>query len=70
MLTHVSQAERDPEEEGDYMAFEQLMAESMKKQDNKKKDSTSNPNSKQKEHASHDHHHHHPHMRSHKGEEV
>ncbi|KIW30143.1 uncharacterized protein PV07_05912 [Cladophialophora immunda] len=38
-------AERDPDEEGDFMAFEQLMAESMKKQEKKKekekqKDST------------------------------
>lgn len=33
------QAERDPEEEGDYMAFEQLMAEAMQKKgkDEKKK---------------------------------
>lgn len=33
------QAERDPEEEGDYMAFEQLMAEAMQKKgkDDKKK---------------------------------
>lgn len=29
------QAERDPDEEGDYMAFEQLMAESLKKKDKK-----------------------------------
>lgn len=37
------QAERDPEEEGDYMAFEQLMAEAMTKKgkdekEKKKKD--------------------------------
>ena len=31
-----SKAERDPDEEGDFMAFEQLMAESMKKQEKKK----------------------------------
>lgn len=33
------QAERDPDEEGDYMAFEQLMAEAMTKKgkDEKKK---------------------------------
>ena len=31
-----AQAERDPDEEGDYMAFEQLMAESLKKQDKSK----------------------------------
>lgn len=39
-LTNYSpQAERDPEEEGDYMAFEQLMAEAMQKKgkDEKKK---------------------------------
>lgn len=35
-LTIYLQAERDPDEEGDYMAFEQLMAESMRKQDKKK----------------------------------
>lgn len=36
---HVFQAERDPDEEGDYMAFEQLMAEAMQKKgkDEKKK---------------------------------
>lgn len=35
-----SQAKRNPEEEGDYMAFEQLMHESMAKKakDQKKKD--------------------------------
>lgn len=39
VLTRVIQAERDPEEEGDYMAFEQLMAEAMTKKgkDEKKK---------------------------------
>ena len=31
MLTESFQAERDPDEEGDYMAFEQLMAEAMSK---------------------------------------
>ncbi|KAL2427293.1 putative J domain-containing protein C3E7.11c [Exophiala dermatitidis] len=34
--TIFQQAERDPDEEGDFMAFEQLMAESMKKQEKKK----------------------------------
>ena len=29
------QAERDPEEEGDFMAFEQLMAEAAAKKENK-----------------------------------
>ncbi|KAJ5730841.1 uncharacterized protein N7483_005349 [Penicillium malachiteum] len=33
-----AKAERDPEEEGDYMAFEQLMAEAMTKDKKKKKD--------------------------------
>jgi hypothetical protein len=51
------QAERDPDEEGDFMAFEQLMAESMKKKEDKKKEKE-NPKDKQKEHV----HHHHPHM--------
>ena len=38
-LLTLLQAERDPEEEGDYMAFEQLMAEAMTKKgkDEKKK---------------------------------
>ncbi|EXJ79239.1 hypothetical protein A1O3_08740 [Capronia epimyces CBS 606.96] len=36
MGTIFQQAERDPDEEGDFMAFEQLMAESMKKQEKKK----------------------------------
>jgi hypothetical protein len=51
------QAERDPDEEGDFMAFEQLMAESMKKKEDKKKEKE-NSKDKQKEHV----HHHHPHM--------
>jgi hypothetical protein len=35
---HHFQAQRSPEEEGDYMAFEQLVAEAaMKKKDSKKK---------------------------------
>lgn len=33
----VQQAERDPEEEGDYMAFEQLMAEAMSKKGKEEK---------------------------------
>ena len=43
MLTLRLQAERDPEEEGDYMAFEQLMAEAMTKKgkDEKKKEKKS-----------------------------
>jgi hypothetical protein len=42
--TNITQAERDPEEEGDFMAFEQLMAEAAAKKDSKDKDK---------------HHHHH-----------
>ncbi|RMD44233.1 hypothetical protein DV735_g923, partial [Chaetothyriales sp. CBS 134920] len=45
-------AERDAEEEGDYMAFEQLMAESMKKKDDKKKSKDFTP------HIPHPHLHH------------
>jgi len=33
--SNTSQAERDPEEEGDFMAFEQLMAEAAAKKENK-----------------------------------
>jgi hypothetical protein len=47
VLTVAAQAERDPDEEGDFMAFEQLMAESMKKQEKKKE------KEKQKDSASH-----------------
>ena len=35
MGTNQLQAERDPEEEGDFMAFEQLMAEAAAKKDAK-----------------------------------
>ncbi|RMZ77105.1 hypothetical protein DV737_g4521, partial [Chaetothyriales sp. CBS 132003] len=41
--TVFQRAERDPDEEGVYMAFEQLMAESMKKKDDKKKGKESSP---------------------------
>ena len=44
MDANVLQAERDPEEEGDFMAFEQLMAEAAAKKENK--------------HDKHDKHHH------------
>ena len=37
VLTHFVQAQRDPDEEGDYMAFEQLMADAQRK---KEKDKT------------------------------
>jgi hypothetical protein len=58
------QAERDPDEEGDFMAFEQLMAESMKKKEDKKKERETSKD-KQKEHAHQHGHHHHPHMPGH-----
>ena len=48
-LTVDEQAERDPDEEGEYMAFEQLMAESMKKTEKKKE------KEKEKDHR-HNHH--------------
>ncbi|RMZ91663.1 hypothetical protein DV736_g1107, partial [Chaetothyriales sp. CBS 134916] len=41
--TIFQKAERNADEEGDYMAFEQLMAESMKKKDDKKKGRESSP---------------------------
>lgn len=34
-ITNIVQAQRDPDEEGDYMAFEQLMAEANVKRDKK-----------------------------------
>ncbi|KAH1498261.1 hypothetical protein KXX06_001878 [Aspergillus fumigatus] len=46
-----SKAERDPEEEGDYMAFEQLMAEAMSKKGKDEK-------KKKKEKSKNEHHHH------------
>ncbi|KAK4935499.1 DnaJ-like protein [Elasticomyces elasticus] len=54
--TIYQKAERDPEEEGDFMAFEQLMAESMKKQEKKKeKEKDKETSSKDKHHSGHDH---------------
>ena len=51
------QAQRDPDEEGDYMAFEQLMAEAqMKKGKDEKKDGKE---PKKEESSSHHHRHHH-----------
>ncbi|KAL4892843.1 X-domain of DnaJ-containing-domain-containing protein [Aspergillus ambiguus] len=44
-----SKAERDPEEEGDYMAFEQLMADAMTKKDKEEK-------KKKKKDSKHEHH--------------
>ncbi|KAJ4358178.1 DnaJ-like protein [Didymosphaeria variabile] len=45
-----SKAERDPEEEGDFMAFEQLMAEAAAKKDTK-------TDKEKKKHKHHSHHH-------------
>jgi hypothetical protein len=39
------QAQRNPEEEGDYMAFEQLVAEAAAKKENKKKGKDKKPES-------------------------
>ena len=52
IILTVFQAERDPEEEGDYMAFEQLMAESMKKQEKDKKKDKEKPKDKHQRHDS------------------
>lgn len=56
----MNKAERDPDEEGDYMAFESLMAEAqMKKGKDEKKDEKK---MKKDEPAAHHHHHlHHDH---------
>lgn len=48
--TIYQKAARDPDEEGDYMAFEQLMAESMKKNEDKKDKKTKEPE-KDKKHS-------------------
>ncbi|KIW17645.1 hypothetical protein PV08_04840 [Exophiala spinifera] len=56
--TIYQKAERDPDEEGDFMAFEQLMAESMKKQEKKKekeKDKDKDKESSSKRHFGHNH---------------
>ncbi|KAM5470851.1 DnaJ-like protein [Microsporum audouinii] len=44
---YFQQAERDPNEEGEYMAFEELMADSMAKKDDKKKSAASATAAKQ-----------------------
>lgn len=55
---NIPQAQRDPDEEGDYMAFEQLMAEAqMKKGKDEKKDA----HKSKKDSPSHHHHGHHDH---------
>ncbi|KAL9577360.1 MAG: hypothetical protein Q9212_006410 [Teloschistes hypoglaucus] len=51
-------AQRDPDEEGDYMAFEQLMAEAQMK---KGKDEKKEAHKSKKESPSHHHHGHHDH---------
>lgn len=57
------QAQRDPEEEGDYMAFEQLMADAaIKKGKDEKKDSKKAKKPDEASPSHHLHHHgHHPH---------
>ncbi|KAL8932605.1 MAG: hypothetical protein Q9216_006759 [Gyalolechia sp. 2 TL-2023] len=56
-------AQRDPDEEGDYMAFEQLMAEAqMKKGKEEKKDSKKSKKDESSHHHSHEHHHHQHHQ--------
>ncbi|KAF2729508.1 DnaJ-domain-containing protein [Polyplosphaeria fusca] len=51
-------AERDPEEEGDFMAFEQLMAEAAAKKETRKSDKKKDEKKEGKEKAKHEHHHH------------
>ncbi|KAK5195085.1 DnaJ-like protein [Exophiala xenobiotica] len=56
--TIYQKAERDPDEEGDFMAFEQLMAESVKKQEKKKereKEKDPKEPSSSKHHFGHNH---------------
>lgn len=56
----VLQAKRDPDEEGDYMAFEQLMAEAaVKKGKDDKKDEKKDGKKAKKDETSSSHHHHH-----------
>jgi len=57
--TIFQKAERDPEEEGDYMAFEQLMAESMRKQDKKGKQKEETTKAEKAEKEKHGFFHHH-----------
>lgn len=68
VLTTCIQAARDPDEEGDYMAFEQLMADAAMKKDKKdtkdpKKDKPKKDEKKEDAAAAHHHHHNplHPH---------
>lgn len=48
---HLYQAQRDPEEEGDYMAFEQLMAEATAK---KEKETKHKKHEKPEKHGKHE----------------
>lgn len=49
-----AQAERDPDDEGDFMAFEQLMAEATAKRENKKEEKEKPEKEKKKDrHRSH-----------------
>ena len=50
----IYQAQRDPDEEGDYMAFEQLMADAAMKKE--KKDSKKDKKEAKKEEAASHHH--------------
>lgn len=54
-LTQIFQAARDPEEEGDYMAFEQLMAEAMSKKGKEGKDEKDKKKKKSKHDQSESH---------------
>ncbi|KAL8895908.1 MAG: hypothetical protein Q9207_007954 [Kuettlingeria erythrocarpa] len=57
-------AQRDPEEEGEYMAFEQLMAEAQMKKgkdERKEKEDKKDPKKMKKEESTQHHHHHHHH---------
>ena len=47
MLTTPSQAQRDADEEGDYMAFEQLMADAQLKKEKKKDKDHHHPGKKE-----------------------
>jgi len=58
--TDRTQAQRNPEEEGDYMAFEQLMADAAIKKDKKevKKDKKDGKDAKKDDTTTSGHHHH------------
>jgi hypothetical protein len=50
MIVNIQKAARDPEEEGDFMAFEQLMAEAQikKEKDHKKREKKPDPSQRKK----------------------